>query len=209
MSAFMITDGQRYIKRDNNGRFVAGSKGLGDTFEDEEKAKNVLRNCIKQSERNKYHIEEIKDSGRAIKNTCGVKIVDHIEENVPSSVADDFMDDEFDKWVSSLEYLSKFSSNVSEQLEALKQAQSDVDQEIADIHHYIELKSLNAYQGWVACQMLKIRLEKRRKIKDKLATLQLLSNCKFDSEMFTNVISFINGRDSRKYRPNKLDVLFK
>lgn len=66
---YMITDGNLYIKRGLNGRYVGASKSLGDVYDDKDKAINVLTNCIEKSQRGKYHIIEVGETKYvAVKN---------------------------------------------------------------------------------------------------------------------------------------------
>ena len=66
----------------------------------------------------------------------------------------------------------------------------------------------NAYQGWLAFNMLKNRLKRRRKIKDELYIVSQLGECKINSAMIEEIKSSMSTLDGRIYRPRKLKELF-
>ena len=85
---------------------------------------------------------------------------------------------------------------------------SEVDKEISDINHYIEFGKFNAYQGWLAFNMLRHRLRKRRKIKNELLVIQQLGDSKITSSMLQAIKKSIAEMDNRKYIPRVLNELF-
>ncbi len=102
-----------------------------------------------------------------------------------------------------------FIQSAEQRRNTLSAALSDVDKEISDINHYIEFGKFNAYQGWLAFNMLRGRLKKRRKIKDELQILVQLGECKVNSEMLADIKVAIGKLKTREYQPRKLNELFK
>ena len=65
-----------------------------------------------------------------------------------------------------------------------------------------------AYRGWLAFNMLRHRLKKRRKIKDELQVLQQLGECKITSSMLVDIKNAISELGNRQYVPRVLTALF-
>lgn len=59
--------------------------------------------------------------------------------------------------------------------EVLSVQMSDVDKELSDVYHYIELSNLNAAQGYKAYKDLQQVLKRRRAIKNDMALVQALT----------------------------------
>ena len=64
--------------------------------------------------------------------------------------------------------------HVPKQIEILQIEESLCDQEISDVLHIIELSLFNAYEGYKYSRELQITLQKRREIKNELASLRQL-----------------------------------
>lgn len=80
---------------------------------------------------------------------------------------------------------------------------SDIDSEIADLNHYIELgPALNAYEGWLIYTALQQRLQRRRVVKDELLFIQYIG------ESQTSVGRRVAGLKNRQYSARKLMMLF-
>lgn len=108
-----------------------------------------------------------------------------------------------------IDNFTDFIQSTEQRKEALLIDLSNVDKEISDINHYIEFGGkFNAYQGWLAFNMLRNRLKKRRKIKDELHILMQLGECKVNSTMLAEIKDSIVSLDTRKYQPRILKELF-
>lgn len=217
MSKYMITDGHgNYLRRDAKGNFCpCKEKILGDVYEQRNKAKNVLENCVNKNLRDRYRIIEIADEIRKdkkLEQSKSVKLEMTIKpkENITKKIGSEIYDDEtMDKLITQIDELSNFAESAEQRKEQLLKILSDVDKEISDIDHYIEFGgSFNAYQGWLAFTMLQNRLRKRRKIKDELHILTQLGECKINASMIDGIKKNIGNLSTREYQPRILKELF-
>jgi hypothetical protein len=83
-----------------------------------------------------------------------------------------------------------------------------VEKEILDILHAIEFNSYSASNGFKMYKMLHDARCRRRKDKDMLLKINIISNAKITDWMAGKVASQINGMKNRKYVPRALDELF-
>ena len=117
-------------------------------------------------------------------------------------------DSQISKWQDGLEKFTDFIIESETRKSELLESMSNIDKEVVDIEHYIELNNLNACQGFLAYKMLRNRLRKRRKIKNELQVLSQLGNCKIDSAMMKDVQDAIKLLEHKKYTPRVLVDLF-
>lgn len=216
LSRFMISDGKGlYLHRDVSGNYVPVSKRkLGDVWEQRSKASNVLMNCVSKNLRTRYRVIEIEDTitfcSKSIDESINnIEIVIKPKDDVVKRLINKPKDENqlFPSSIN-LDNFVKFIQNSEKRKEDLVVELSDVDKEISDINHYIEFGRFNAYQGWLAFNMLKSRLKKRRKVKDELHVLTQLGECKINSASIEKVKLSMNKLNSRKYQPRKLKELF-
>lgn len=172
---FVISDGKRYLHKSVSGDFVPGQYSDACVWDQKVKAENVLMNCLNRNLRGRYHIEETNPEKEAKPTTIR-------ECKIPIRTIVDIQN-------TSLEDVEMRRGELNKKL-------SNIDLEISDIHHYIELGTFNAFQGWEAFSMLKYRLENRRKIKDEILLLN-------------HIIFELKSNQSRRYTPRKLFGLFK
>lgn len=217
MSKFMITDGHgRYLCRDANGNFSpCKNKLLGYVWEQRSKAANILVNCVNKNLRNRYRILEIEDGiypkkeskqVQAIKSQPVIKPKNDIAKEIGNEAIEE---NQIEDLTTNIDNFADFVQSAEQRKDRLLMALSDVDKEISDINHYIELgENFNTYQGWLAFNMLKNRLKKRRKIKDELHILIQLGECKVNSAMIAEIKKVIGGLDTREYQPRILKQLF-
>ena len=213
MPRFMITDGHGlYLRRDVSGNYVpVRNKALGDVWEQRGKVSNVLSNCISKNLRNRYRIIEIEDAiiPKSEEITNRINMVIKSKDDVAKRIGNEPIEDnQLSNLSVNIDNFAGFVQNAEQRKEVLVTALSDVDKEISDINHYIEFGQFNAYQGWLAFNMLRGRLKKRRKVKDELQILTQLGECKVNSSMIANIKSAIGKLSSREYQPRKLNELF-
>lgn len=114
-------------------------------------------------------------------------------------------------WQEYLTHFSYIASGIKEYRESLIKAQSDVDQKICDVIHYIELCDTNTQEATELVELLKVCTEKRRVIKDEIFKVD-----NFQRNIGTNAnvakakvaIKAIKGLETRKYTPRKFTELF-
>ena len=211
----MISDRKGlYLRRDASGNYIpVRKKELGDVWDQRSKASNVLINCVSKNLRNKYSIIEIEETVISypqeepiMKNVgTAIKPKDKITKKLLDEVIED---NQLSSLSVNIDNFAGFVQNAEERKEILSISLSDVDKEISDINHYIEFGKFNAYQGWLAFNLLRSRLKKRRKIKDELHILTQLGECKVNSAMIEDIKTSIEKLNSRKYQPRKLNELF-
>lgn len=215
---YLLSDGHgSYIRQDAfSGKYVpVRNLCLADKWEQRVKAQNILKNGLCKKDRKRFHVIEI-DDGNGIsdikkdvtvsemnteENDLHIDKVKELSENLKE-------DCQMEKWKSGINYMKDFVLDAEVRKEELNKEMSDIDKEISDIQHYIELNNLNAYQGFLAYKMLQGRLRKRRKIKNELHVLSQLGACKVDSSMLADIQNAIKELDSRTYTPRILSELF-
>lgn len=213
MSKYMLTDGHGlYLRRDVSGNFVpVKNKALGDVWEQRSKASNVLANCINKNFRGRYKLIEIDEDivpKQATKDSSEPVIKPH--DSAAVHIGNEAIEEnKLCDLTANINSFTEFVQDAEQRKETLLTALSDVDKEISDINHYIELgDNFNAYQGWLAFNMLRNRLRKRRKIKDELHILMQLGECKVNSAMLAEIKNSIGNLDTREYQPRILKELF-
>lgn len=212
MSKFMIqAKNGTYLRKDNNGNYVpVKRKELGEVWEQRNKATNILQNCIAKNLRGRYRVVEVADEvfveqARTAEEEYFVKPKEEATKEIADS---EITETKLDTFAEKLSEFSEFVVSTEERKQQLNRDLSDIDLEITDIHHYIEFGKFNAYQGWLAFNMLRNRLRQRRKIKDELFVLSQFSECTVDSSMIDKVKTTIGSLNARKYQPRKLTHLF-
>lgn len=124
----------------------------------------------------------------------------------PKHVAEIHVDSTFDNIFEELKKIdvASFSKEQGE----LSKKMSRIDQEVADIQHYIEFNRLNAAEGYKAFKLLQDKLLERRVIKDDWSKLQILLSAKVSDIYDGTLESRIDEFYSRDYTPRVLKELF-
>ena len=225
---YMIQDnGGRYLRRDNSGAFTLTNKReYGAIWDSKLKAANVLKSSINKNLRSKYHIVEICDDPElervmklqpwreTSKSVASQTDVNKSSQDVPSVEKE--QNDSFDNKSSqsdsdlctAFNYFAEFLHSIESRRTELSNKLSEVDREVNDVCHYIELGKFNAYQGYMAFSMLRERLKKRRVIKNELLAISKIEDSKINSDSLSGVKDYIFALDQRHYNPRALDELF-
>ena len=165
MIGYMLTNGKGYyISKDKfNGKFVSiGNKRWGCKWIEYNRIENVLRNSLSKNLRDNFYIievemnnDELKDtvdyivSGKANKDkyisdnnnsTCKNLNIDKIKQEISTPIREN----ELDKIKKDVNLFSDTLKDLRKRKQELLDLQSEVDKEISDIYHYIELNNLNA-----------------------------------------------------------------
>lgn len=112
------------------------------------------------------------------------------------------------------EYLSHFtyiSKMIKKYHDELNQKLSDVDTEISDIMHYVELHELDDEQSIHTVELLHECRERRREVKDEMYRAECFKKALGDSTILAKVkesIKQLEKLKTRKYVPRKLTDLF-
>lgn len=228
MDQYVITDGARYISKNKNNVYVPDydiSKALVTSKANAEKIfynslAKPLRKVFRLAKRELPMIEnqEIKDGKLKEVATEKVSIpekIDEIKVDAPKETVstkytkhqdthcgfNPEMTGEITKMVSMFKFAPAKKVELTDHL-------NRVEREIVDIYHYIEFKSLNACDGYVAYKMLRDRLVARRKIKNELKVAEILAKGVFTTADIVEIENIIESFDKNKYRPRALNGLF-
>lgn len=216
MAKFVLGDSNgSFIRRDNfSGKYVpVRNENLADVWEERYKAQNILKNGLNKKDKKRFHIIELdigiteKNKEPTVAEVNSEKANLHME-TVKEISEQEISDNQIEKWQDGLEKFTAFVQDSETRKAELIELMSNIDKEVVDIEHYIELSNLNACQGFLAYKMLRNRLRKRRKIKNELQVLSQLGNCKIDSTMMKDVQDAIKLLEHKKYTPRVLVDLF-
>lgn len=114
-------------------------------------------------------------------------------------------------WESLLSELCYMSSHIQEYQKTLSERLSDVDKEICDLMHYLELNELSDGEMIKVSKMLQERRRQRREIKDEMDKTALMRDTFLDREFGIKVHSSLEQMEKMKdryYTPRKLNELF-
>lgn len=112
------------------------------------------------------------------------------------------------------EYLTHFifiTANIREYHDELIKAESDVDQKICDVLHYIELCDIEEGESEDLVELLRVCRENRRSIKDELLKLEAFQKnigTSANTAKAKEALKVINSLKNRKYVPRKFTELF-
>lgn len=236
MIQYVIGDGNgHFIRRDpsTNRHVPIYGMAYATKYEDKEKANRVHDSTLAKEYRKKYKVIEIDEldcmgswdysqdtSCVASRQECGhangeetvrqynqrLSRTDRIKascggSDAPAKCYGDLLDD-----VGGM--LNKYTAELKRRHDDALQKLSDVDLEISDINHYIELNNVNAYEGWLLYKALRQRLLKRRAIKDELFVIGHIGDCRLRDGDLYDMQCRIEGMENRKFVPRKLDLLF-
>lgn len=230
MIGYMLTNGKGYyISKDKfNGKFVSiGNKRWGCKWIEYNRIENVLRNSLSKNLRDNFYIIEVEMNNDELKDAVDyivsgkVNKDKYISDNndstyknlnidkIKQEISTPIRENELDKIKKDVNLFSDTLKDLRKRKQELLDLQSEVDKEISDIYHYIELNNLNAYQGWLMYKMLQYRLKRRRVIKDELSIIKHLVKCNINIQSLSEIQDMIKNMDNRKYTPRVLSDLFK
>ena len=102
------------------------------------------------------------------------------------------------------EHLDDYQNNLNQML-------SDVDREICDIMHYLELKELSDDSLVTVSKQLQVRRRRRRDIKNEMDRIKFMKSTFVDQELSLKVhqsMSLIEKMKERQYTPRVMNDLF-
>lgn len=112
------------------------------------------------------------------------------------------------------EYITHFTfiaAGIKEYRESLIKAESDVDQKVCDVLHYIELCDTSQDEAADLVELLRVCRENRRDIKDEILrvdTFQRNLGTSANVAKAKETLKAIKGLEKRKYVPRKFSELF-
>ena len=193
----VITNKQKrlYIKLDK-GKPVTCSSVNAQRFE-ESKARNILDSLPKPLRRLGFSVEFVPEIvPKAIPNniTSEGNVLENESRYQPS--------EEINRWIDDFGKCGDIISEAEIRKEELKVRQSELDKELSDLLHIIEIeKSKDLYNGWKVYKKIRENRIHRREVKDELLIIQnVLSQIK-DPEVFKRdrVQKAVDGLSNRKY----------
>lgn len=207
---YAISDGRgSYIKQDATGCYVPVRNVVLCTLYDKRAtAANILKSSLSKALKKRYHVIEVEEYDEGHEHKDEKHIVANID--IAKKIAnEEIEDDKISEVEEQIDIIASFAESASERKDTLNLKLSEVDKEISDLEHYIELgEKFDAYKGWLAFSMLRNRLKKRRKIKNELKVVTQLGECKLDADMILNIRDVINNIGNQKYQPRVLNELF-
>lgn len=114
-------------------------------------------------------------------------------------------------WVEYLEQFCQISSTITTRCNELTNELSEVDQEICDVLHLVELYELTIEEEIKVAELLKSLRQKRRDIKDEMQRLECFKKSIGNSGNVAEakmLIKQMKRMEHRVYRPRKLPELF-
>ena len=191
---YMIVNLRRslYIKLDN-GRPVTCSKNDMQRFE-YSKARNILDNLPKNLQRLHFRVEpipEISKPTKAIVKKKDPKRTIKKEYIVPT---------EIQTWLDKVKECNGLAVDAATRKEELIHSLSNVDKELCNCLHEIELESnKSASEGYKEYRRAKIILEQRRVIKDELSVVDSILSCNLQSMATDRIQKVVDGLGKRSY----------
>ena len=205
MALYVITDGNKnYIRRDPNGKYVsARNRALADEFLEKYKAEKVLKNNLAPKKRKLYRVVEEEVGFTVIKEPLNEHHADLARENKSDP---QMISPQIDMLREKIEEIRLFVEDSEKRKSKMSDLLSNIDKEISDIQHYIELSDCEDVAS--TYEMLKTRLRDRRQIKNEFSILKQLGECKMDASMLEELLIGIDDLNNKTYVPRVLTGLF-
>ena len=187
MDYVIKNDRNVYVKLNKQGCLVTCVEAVKGIFE-YSKAKNLLASMPKSLKRFNFKLKAISEITEKPKEETVIEKEDYI------------LSDEVNKWLEKFGTCDEIITEAKERREELVIMLSNVDKELSNELHKIELeKSKNAYQGFLEYKQLKSIMEKRRNIKDELMIISNVLKMDFRSFKGEDIQKAIKGLAARKF----------
>lgn len=220
-SQFVITDGNRFIKQNMNGKYSFTSNFvIADTWDSPSKAESILYNSVPSNMRFNLYVSELKDGILAGNETISRKEVVECRKHVLNENKDMTYE------------LSKYSFDEDEEVQKMIKGFEDVQNTLStyakdslyrqlgektmymnfvieDIKHYHGKKALNARDGFRLNKLEDKAIIKRISVKNQLEIARQLT--KHYSAIFSHIdeiCATISDLRNQRYKPRALVDLF-
>jgi len=193
----MITNTKSYIKLGKNGSPETCEKKQAQRFE-YSKAMNILENLPKTFRKFNFRVKPIPE----ITTKVDKDIRQEIKKNVIEGNIDYEITENITQWLDKFGGCSDTLNDAKDRQKVLIQQLNDIDNELLDILHIIELEPpKNMYQGWLLYKRIKSNRKNRRVVKDEINIIQDVLE-KVDSSWLSRerIQKAIDGLFKRKYR---------
>lgn len=185
-----------FIKLNENGQPVTCVENVRGIFE-YSKAKNIAANLPKTLKRMHFTVKAVPEITQQKQETRQETIITEDYE-IPESVS---------RWLDKFGICEDIISEARTERDELESKLSNIDKEISNILHSIELeKSKNAYQGYLEYKKMKSVLERRRNIKDEKMILEHILKMNFSSFDADQIDKAIKGLANRKFKLRMVEV---
>lgn len=197
--SFYIKSGSSFIRRDSKGKFSKTNNILfADEFDNYWIAKRIIENCISPRERKSCYIIERKDNSVEREKKPTVEPMMQIESE---SFSLDNLEQKIDE-------IGKLVEERQQRMQTLCDRLSEIDQEISDIQHYIEINDVEDDEAYKVFHMLQNKLRDRRKIKDEIRIIKSIGECNIDQSLLDPLRLVVSQIKNQKYVPRRLSELF-
>lgn len=195
-----ITNGKVYLKISKSGRIETCSRSLAQPFE-VSKARNIITNLPKTMKKFHFRLEYISDFPEE-----KVEIDEKPEEKETIISSTYVVSDLVKRWVDKVKDCNGIAKEALVRKEELENAQSNVDKELSNCLHKIELeKWKNGSDGYKEYKRTKNILEKRRMIKDELLIVKALLSMNLESVATDHIEKAVNGLSNRKFSIREIE----
>ena len=200
---FVITDGERFIYRMHNGKYVpTSSEAMADIFT-KKAANRIFENSLSKPLRAQFRVERY---DKPNKSPEGIQQV--TEKDLQENTEKVLLSENIQKWIDKLSDLNGLAKDANDRKQVLEKDLSKVNMEIQDCLHYIEFTKLNAAQGYKAYKILKERRVRRRSIKNELQVLDIILEKKLGETVTDEIMKRNSGMYHRIYAPRVMNEIF-
>lgn len=181
-----------FIRLDSKGSPQTCVSQMAQRFEFS-KAKNILTNLPKTLKNFGFRVEPVLEI--PIKNSEKEKVEPKVLKKENYIVSENIS-----RWIEKFGMCDDIIKEARERKEELIAELSNVDKEISNIIHQIELEdSVDLYRGWLERNQIKAARERRRTIKDELIIISSVLKADFHNLDRNNVRKSVEGLLNRKF----------
>lgn len=207
-ATFVITNGEKYIRCDLQGKYKqVNNITIADTFSTKKSAMNIYLNSLCKAWQRDFYVAEYRD-GEIVK--CSVSRPQKAAKN---SIAEKYEVKNpilgTEQWEERLQGMENFFKDAEKRNNELAEESRDIEAKIVDMEHYVEFNKLNAVNGFKTYSKLHTLLEKRRAIKNEQKLVSVICknfNCSVGIDA---IIQTMEGIKKQKYVPRIYPELFK
>lgn len=200
MAEYIITDGSRFIYRNQSGKFVpAPSEAMADVFS-RKQAEGILNNSLPKALKSVFRVVKYDNPPEDVKQVTQTELDNNTEKVM---VAENIQ-----RWLDKVSDLNGLAKEARRRKEELMKQLHDLEDELLDIEHYIEFSNLNAAQGYKASKDIKECRVKRRSIKNELLVLDIILGQRVDEIISEEIYKKVQSIDERTYSPRVRTDLF-
>lgn len=201
----ILTDGDRFIYRDYQGKYVpTRSESMADHFS-KKQAQNVLKSCLPKALKSIFRIKII-DPDPVADDLVGMKPV--TKEDISLSTIKVSESDSCNVWIHKIKDCICTKDEMRKRKTELEEQQSTIDREIAVLLHYAEFGRPDASGGWRFFKAVKNRTIQRRQIKNEIEVIKIGLSMDFNTTKEESFQHMIDALDNRNYNPKEIEGLF-